>query len=248
MPGQEVGFLVAFSAGLISFLSPCVLPLIPSYLSFVTGLSLADLTGSSLSGKTRRLVFLHALLFVLGFSLVFILMGASVTALGQALKTNQGLITKVGGAIIILFGLYLAGLLPLKFLSREKMFHLHRKPLGFIGSAAVGVTFAAGWSPCIGPILGSILIYASTTSPVEGGISLLSAYSLGLALPFLAASLAVSRFISLFGRFKGYLRVVSVASGLFLVFVGLLVITNYLALLSGYLTSWLLPIFPFLAP
>ncbi|MEE8450240.1 MAG: cytochrome c biogenesis protein CcdA [Thermodesulfobacteriota bacterium] len=244
--GENVPLLVAFGAGIISFLSPCVLPLIPSYLSFITGLTLEDMTAKT---QVRRgLIIIHSLFFVAGFSLVFVLMGASITAAGSALAANRDIITRVGGVIIILMGIHLTGLVRLSFLDRVKLVQLKHKPVGFIGTGVVGIVFAAGWTPCIGPILASILIYASTSSRLETGILLLSVYSLGLGIPFLLTACAVHRFFQFYSRFRRYLRVISIFSGIFLIFAGVLIFTNYLGLLTGYLNAWLLPIFPFLAP
>ena len=247
MSGTEnVSLLLAFGAGIISFLSPCVLPLIPSYLSFITGLTLEDMGGKK--PATRGLIILHSLFFILGFSLVFILLGASITAAGKALSANKEIITRIGGLIIIFLGIHLTGLIRFGFLDQEKLVHLRNKPVGFLGSAAVGIAFAAGWSPCIGPILGSILIYASSSARVETGIVLLSVYSLGLGIPFLLTGLGVHRFFQFYHRFRRHLRFISIASGIFLIFAGVLIFTNYLGLLTGYLNSLLLPVFPFLAP
>jgi cytochrome c-type biogenesis protein len=249
MSGTEnVTLFLAFAAGVISFLSPCVLPLIPSYLSVMTGLTLDDMGGKNPASPAKRgFIIVHSLFFIAGFSLVFVLLGASITAAGQALTANKEIITRVGGLIIIFLGIHLTGLIRFGFLDQEKLVHLKHKPVGFIGSGVVGVVFAAGWSPCIGPILGSILIYASTSSRVETGILLLAVYSLGLGVPFLLTAFAVHRFFQFYHRFRRHLRVISIVSGIFLIFAGVLIFTNYLGLLTGYLNSLLLPIFPFLA-
>ncbi|MBL8985579.1 MAG: cytochrome c biogenesis protein CcdA, partial [Gemmatimonadetes bacterium] len=171
--GPSLGPFVAFLGGLLSFLSPCVLPLVPSYLGFITGFTLEEM------GNRRRLAMIHATLFVIGFSLVFILLGASATALGSALRFYKDAIMRVGGVLIVFFGLYCLGIIKLGFLSQERRMHLDRKPIGFLGSVLVGMAFGAGWSPCIGPILGGILSLAATEADLGRGVWLLVAYSAG---------------------------------------------------------------------
>ena len=230
-PGQ-LDFFLAFSAGLLSFLSPCVLPLVPSYLGFVTGLSLQEMT------VKRRTALVNALLFVLGFSLVFIALGASATVLGRLLNAYQIWIQRVGGTLVILFGLYLLGVFrPLMLLEREQKFQLADKPLGHLGSVLVGMVFAAGWTPCIGPILGGILGLAATRNDVGQGMFLLAAYSAGLAVPFLLAAFAVERFLEWFKAFRRYLPWVKRISGALLIFVGLLMATGQFTRLAGWLQS-----------
>ena len=177
--GQSVGVAVAFSAGLFSFLSPCVLPLFPSYLSFITGMSVADLS-AELSPAVRRRVLLHSIVFVLGFSLVFVGLGASFSAVGQFLLDYRDWIRLVGGALIVIFGLYIAGVFRFGLFARTAQFQLSEKPAGYIGTLLVGVTFAIGWTPCVGPILGAILSLAGTAETVTRGVGLLIAYSAGL--------------------------------------------------------------------
>src|SRR5881628_2883037 len=182
--GESVGVAVSFSAGLFSFLSPCVLPLFPSYLSFITVMSVADLTGE-LSARVRRRILGHALAFVVGFSIVFVALGASFSALGQFLLDHRDWIRRIGGVV---FGLYIVGALRIGILGRTRQWQLREKPAGYLGSLAVGVTFAIGWTPCVGPILGAILSLASTAENVGRGVGLLVAYSAGLGLPFLLAA------------------------------------------------------------
>ncbi len=243
---ESVPLLVAFSAGLLSFLSPCVLPLVPSYVTFVTGLSLDEEERELTPPAVRRAAVLHSLAFIGGFSVVFVVLGASATAAGQFFREHQIAIRKVGGVLVVLFGLYLLGLLPLRFLSLERRVHLGDKPVGYLGTALVGVAFAAGWTPCIGPILGTILTLAATAEQVRTGVLLLAVYALGLGLPFFLASIGTTSFLTLFGRFKRFLRPVSLISGGLLVVVGVLIFTNYLALLSTYLNRLLLPLLPFI--
>ncbi|MBN2705952.1 MAG: sulfite exporter TauE/SafE family protein [Deltaproteobacteria bacterium] len=235
---SQISLLIAFTAGVFSFISPCVLPLIPSYLTYITGISFDDLVDSR-SPAIRRRTLLHSLFFILGFTLVFVALGASATLVGGFFQANQALIRKIGGVIVILLGIHITGLFKLKLLEREKRFEFNDKPLGYLGSVLVGVAFAAGWTPCIGPILASILLYAGTAENVSGGVFLLVAYSLGLGLPFLVSALAFNTFIAYFSRFNRYLRVISIVSGIFLIIVGLLLVFNYLSVFTGFLNLWL---------
>jgi cytochrome c-type biogenesis protein len=232
MPGTEMSLLVAVLAGLLSFLSPCVLPLLPSYLSFIAGLSFEELQGSVANPRTRRAILVNSICFVLGFSLVFIAMGAGATLLGQALFRYQGLIRKVGGVLVILMGLYIAGWLPIPFLMREWRVEAGRRPAGSLGAVLTGITFAAGWTPCIGPILGSILTLASMSQTATSGVLMLAAYSAGLAIPFLLSSLMIDRFLVFFDRFKRFFPVVTRVSGLVLILMGILLVTDYFTLLN----------------
>ena len=159
---ENISFVIALGAGILSFLSPCVLPLLPSYLSFITGISLDELIREERKPKVRKITIIHSLMFILGFSLIFILLGASASLAGKILIKYQGWISRIGGAFIILLGIQFTGLINLNFLQKERKFHLKEKPMGYLGSSLVGVAFAAGWTPCIGPILASILFYAST--------------------------------------------------------------------------------------
>lgn len=232
MQGAELNLLVAVAAGLLSFLSPCVLPLFPSYLSFVAGVSFEELQGSVANPRTRRAILVNSLLFICGFSLVFIALGAGATLLGQALFAYQEAIQRVGGLLVVVLGLYVAGWLRIPFLMREWRVELANRPAGYVGAFLVGITFAAGWTPCIGPILGSILTLASVSQTASTGILMLVAYSVGLAIPFLISALAVERFLVFFDRFKGYLPVVTRISGIILIVLGLLLFFNYFATLS----------------
>jgi cytochrome c-type biogenesis protein len=224
-----LGVFVAFAAGLLSFLSPCVLPLVPSYLGFLTGLTLPE------AQARRRVTVVHALLFVAGFSLVFILLGATATALGRTLNYYQVWVQRVGGALIVVFGLACLGVLPGGFFTRERRLHLEHKPVGYLGSALVGMAFAAGWTPCIGPVLGGILSLAATTVDVQRGVLLLAVYSAGLALPFLLAALAIEWFLQWFQRFRPLLPWVMRLSGGLLVLVGFLLLTGEFTRLAGWL-------------
>ena len=240
---EPLGIVVAFSAGLFSFLSPCVLPLFPSYLSFVTGMSVADLQ-TDLTAATRRRVILHALAFVVGFSIVFVALGASFSAAGQVLLDYRDAIRRVGGVLIIVFGLYIAGLLNFGPFSRTRQWQLREKPAGYIGSLLVGLTFAIGWTPCVGPILGAILSLAGTAETVGRGIGLLVAYSAGLGVPFLLSAVALGMFLRFFKRYRPFIPIVERGAGLILIVVGVLVFTNYYLVLNTWAISitpdWLL--------
>ena len=239
----SLGVAVAFSAGLFSFLSPCVLPLFPSYISFITGMSVGDLT-AELSANARRRVLLHAVAFVLGFSLVFVALGTSFSVAGQLLFRYRDAIRVVGGALIIVFGLYIAGILRIGLLGRTAALQIREKPAGYLGSLVVGVTFAVGWTPCVGPILGAILSLAGTAETVARGVGLLVAYSAGLGVPFLLAALALGPFLKFFNRYRPFIPVVERGAGVLLVIVGVLVLTNYYVVLNSWAISitpeWLL--------
>jgi cytochrome c-type biogenesis protein len=222
-------FALAFVAGLLSFLSPCVLPLIPSYVGFLTGLTLEELE------VRRGTALAHAAWFVAGFSLIFIALGATASALGVLLLRYQVWIGRIGGAVVVLFGLYLLGVLRPGVLMRERKVQLARKPLGYLGSAFVGVTFGAAWTPCIGPILGAILTLAAAQGSVGHGAALLTAYSAGLALPFVVTALALDRFLEWFQRFRPYLVWVERIAGALLIVLGLLLVTDRFTLLAGWL-------------
>ena len=232
MEAPAIGVLIAFSAGLLSFLSPCVLPLIPSYVTFITGVSLDDL------GASRRTALVHGSLFVLGFTIIFVALGAGATVLGQALVQHRQWISRVGGIVIIVFGFYLLGAMNIGFLARERRFHVADKPVGYLGTVFVGFAFGAGWTPCIGPILASILLYTSTQADLGRGMGLLLAYSFGLAVPFLLSAVAIERFSAFFQRMKRQLVWVSRASGVLLIGIGLLMVTNRFTMLSSYLNRW----------
>ena len=192
---------MAFTAGLFSFVSPCVLPIVPSYLCYITGLSFEELSVASPSRQSIKWITIkNSLMFIAGFSLVFILFGATATSLGQFLHFYQATVRKVGGAIVILLGLYIMGILKLGFLMSDKRIHLQNKPAGLAGSFVVGIAFASGWTPCVGPILGTILLYASTENSVLNGITLLTAYSLGIGLPLFLLSLGFNSFLSTYKK------------------------------------------------
>jgi cytochrome c-type biogenesis protein len=227
----SLGLALAFSAGLLSFISPCVLPLVPSYLTFVTGVSFDDLGGS------RRAALVHALLFVLGFTVIFVALGTSATILGRVLIAYRVWITRAGGLLVVLFGLYLMGVVRIAAFDRERRVHLADKPVGYLGTVLVGVAFGAGWTPCLGPILGAILTYTAAAADLSRGLPLLLAYSLGLALPFLLAAVAVERFLETTKRFRRHLARVSQVSGALLLIVGVLMMLDYFTAMATYLQT-----------
>lgn len=231
---------MAFLAGVLSFVSPCVLPLLPSYVSFITGISFADLTGASgLNNRKhiRRLTMINSIIFIAGFSFVFIAMGASSSAIGAIFIQFQDIIRIAGGILVIVFGLFVSGIFNIKFLLREKKIHLSSKPAGFIGTFLVGMTFAAGWTPCIGPMLGAILAIASVSGSMVFGLKLLTLYSLGLGLPFFISSLAVNSFLSYYKKLNKYMNIIKIVSGILLIIFGILLLTNKITMLSGFLPN-----------
>ena len=228
---DSIGLAGVFLAGTISFLSPCVLPLVPGYLSFITGMSLEDLR----TGVDRRAALFHSLLFVSGFTLIFVLMGASASFLGQFFRAYDLWIARIGGVIIIVLGLYLTGVLRLTPLDRERRVHLNDKPVGHLGTLGVGAAFAAGWTPCIGPMLGTALTLAATAEYMWAGVGYLFVYSMGLAVPFLLATLAVGAFLRGFQRFRHLLPALQVTAGVLLIVVGVMLVSGTFTHLSAYL-------------
>lgn len=234
MGDANITFLGAFIAGLLSFLSPCVLPLIPSFITYITGLSFTDLQAEHPSHKVRQQIIIHTLLFIAGFTFVFVLMGASATFIGSFMQAHMPMIRKAGGVLIIVFGIHVSGVIPIHLLLGEKRFTIQRKPAGYLGSFLVGLTFAAGWTPCIGPILASILLVAATEDEVLHGIALLLTYSMGLAIPFFLSSLALHQFLVAFNRYKKYIRIFEIITGMLMVIVGVLIFTNNLSVFQRY--------------
>jgi cytochrome c-type biogenesis protein len=230
----SISFAVAFAAGVLSFLSPCVLPIVPGYLGFITGMSLDELQGT----PSRRAVLVPALFFVAGFSLIFLLLGASATLIGQVMKVYQDWIARIGGLLIIVFGMHLLGVFRVGTLMRERRFHLSRSPAGYAGATVAGAAFGAGWTPCLGPVLGALLTYASTRATLSGGMLLLGSYALGLAVPFLIAAAATGMFLKASQRMRGAIPILEKTSGVILVLVGLLLVSGTFAVLSGWLTRF----------
>jgi len=230
---EDVTYPVALFYGLLSFFSPCVLPLIPSYFCFITGLSLEKLTSVS-NAALRRKILISTLAFVTGFSLVFIALGASASYLGGLLYQHKSIIRIIGGALIILFGLHLAGLLRIPALQYDKRLHINKKPLHFLGTLVIGMAFGAGWTPCIGPILGSLLIMAQAKETVGQGVLLLGIYSVGLALPFIILSIFINYLITFTRQATKVLRYANPVAGVLLIATGILLVTDKLRWLSFY--------------
>jgi cytochrome c-type biogenesis protein len=248
---ENVTLLAAFGAGLLSFISPCVLPLIPGYLSYISGMSLDEMRGTGASHSTtaavavaapaeaRRRVVTSSLAFILGFSIVFVSLGASASVIGQFMMARLDVLGKIAGAIIIVFGLHTMGILRIEWLYQEKRVQTNKRPAGFLGATLVGIAFAFGWTPCIGPILAGILAIAATQDTVGSGVRLLSAYSLGLAVPFFATALAINRFFAAFAKIRRHYHKIELASGALLIVIGALIFTNRFTILAQWLTPYL---------
>lgn len=236
---ESVSVLTAFAAGVVSFLSPCVLPLVPGYISYMSGLSLEELSKGTDRRTVTRKAGLGSVAFVIGFSLVFTLLGASASAAGQFLSRHMGLISKVAGVMIILFGMHTIGILPIRWLAYEKRFNTRNVPPGLVGSFVMGLAFAFGWTPCIGPVLAGILALAAIQDSVTQGMGLLLIYSMGLGIPFILTGFGVNAFLQFFNRYKRFLRWGEVFAGCLLIFVGGLIFTNKLTLIIQYMPQWL---------
>ncbi|MFQ5772810.1 MAG: cytochrome c biogenesis CcdA family protein [bacterium] len=242
---QNLSIIVALGGGLLSFLSPCVLPLVPSYISYIAGVTFDDLRDPDLSRHYRKKVVLNSLFFVLGFSTVFIFLGASFSFLGRFFASHQQVIQRMAGLIIIFFGFYIAGAFKIPFLMRSKEFiPLKTKPTGYMGSTIIGISFGSAWTPCIGPILGSILALAGSANEMRGGVILLTAYSMGFAIPFLLTAWAGGTLLNLSQRFGKLLHVIQIAGGIFLILIGILIFSGYFKVLNslfiGLTPAWLL--------
>ena len=237
----QISYLGALSAGLLSFFSPCVLPLIPAYLCFLGGASLDELTAEGgVDKQVSKRVFISALFFVFGFATVFILMGASATALSRVVIQHIDTLSYIAGVVIVLFGFHYMGLFRISFLNFEKRFHLENKPSGLAGSYLLGLAFAFGWTPCVGPILATILMVAAGNDSILYGTSLLATYATGIGVPFLIAAFAVKPFMGFMARFRKHLHKVEMAIGILLVITGVAIFTGSLADAS----QWLLETFP----
>jgi cytochrome c-type biogenesis protein len=235
---SHTSLMTAFLAGIVSFVSPCVLPLIPSYLMYLSGLSFQQLTRPGEASAVRTAVLVNTVLFVTGFSMVFIALGASASYAGRLLADYQSLIRQAGAMLMIAYGVYFLGLVNLPFLMREHRVHVSRRPAGYLGSFVVGITFAAGWTPCVGPILGTILLYAGTAETLADGVTLLAFYSSGLGVPLLAASLAVHRVLSSFGKIGPYFGAATRASGVVLIAVGIEIYLDKMTLLTALFAQY----------
>ncbi len=239
----NVPLQAAVVAGAISFLSPCVLPLVPSYLCFITGASLDELSaGEGASTARQRRAFVAAVFFVLGFSTVFVALGASASLAGQLLREHLGLLAQIAGVFIIIMGLHFIGLFKIGWLNREARYHARAKPVGLLGAYGIGLAFAFGWTPCIGPVLATILTIAASQQDVARGAGLLAVYSLGLGLPFLLAAAGVGTFLGFLGKFSNHIHRVEQAMGVLLVLTGLMFLTGSMQSLS----YWLIEQFPWL--
>lgn len=240
----DVNVFVAFAAGVFSFLSPCVLPLIPSYLSFVSGISLDEMRNEQGLSRVRWRVILNSIAFIFGFSLVFISLGASASFLGGLFLGYRNSIRILGGVFILLVGLFLVGAFKIAALEQYLQFNLKDKPAGYLGSVLVGITFAVAWTPCVGPILGATLALASTAGEVSRGTLLLTSYAAGLALPFFLSALAINSFFQFSQRLRRYVQTIHTVGGLLLIIVGILLITDYMTMLNAYVLRftphWLL--------
>jgi cytochrome c-type biogenesis protein len=229
---ESISYSAALAAGLLSFFSPCILPLIPAYFTFITGFSLDELTEAR-SRRVRLRVVGATLSYVLGFSLVFVLMGASASFIGKAVFTYRDTIRIIGGILIILLGIHMTGLIRFRPLEFERRLEVRKKPLHFLGTFLVGMAFGAGWSPCIGPLLGSILIVAGNQDTVADGIGLLSVYAAGLAIPFLLLSIFVNSILSFIKKASWSIRYINITAGALLLILGLLLVTDKLALIGA---------------
>ncbi|MFC1513417.1 cytochrome c biogenesis CcdA family protein [candidate division KSB1 bacterium] len=237
----DISIFAAFIAGVISFISPCVLPLVPAYISIMSGVSLDEIRGGE-SKRVKAKVLLSSISFILGFSLVFVLLGASATFIGKFLFQQQLLFRIIAGSVIIIFGLHLTGIFKIKFLLYEQRINKQSSKAGMISTFFIGMAFAFGWSPCLGPILAAILGIAATKETVGQGILLLSFYSLGLGIPFFLTALATDYFIGVFNKIKKHMRMIEIISGVFLIVIGLLIIFDFFTVIASYATKW----FPFL--
>ena len=231
---DNVSFFYAFAAGLVSFLSPCVLPLVPGYISIISGSSLEQLKAQQKDSSLLRTVLMNSIMFIIGFSITFIMMGATASWLGQVLLSHRDLFSKLAGLLLIVFGIHLTGIFKINLLYRDKRFHNVQQPRGLLGALVLGLAFAFGWTPCIGPILASIMAIAATQETVTQGMVLLGVYAAGLGIPFLLTSLAVNPFLSFYGRFKRHFHTVEVVSGALVIAVGVLILTGTLTRLNTW--------------
>ena len=241
MGGFEVSYLGALGAGLLSFLSPCVLPLVPPYLCFLGGVSLDQMADEDgVDRGVQRQVFLAAVIFVLGFTTVFVAFGATASAIGQLVGDYLDILAMGAGVVIIVLGLHFIGLFKIPLLYREARYHAEAKPAGLLGAYIIGLAFAFGWTPCVGPVLAAILFVAGSEDSVAYGASLLAVYSAGLGIPFLAAALAVRPFMAFMGRFRRHMRHVERTMGALLVLTGILFLTGTFSEFA----FWILEAFP----
>jgi len=238
---QEVTLLAAFAAGFLSFISPCVLPLIPGYISFISGMTLEEMQGQDGAGAaaTRRHVLISSIAFVLGFTIIFVAAGASASALGKLMFAYAPILEKVAGTVLILLGLHMMGVFRIKVLESDKRIHTQKRPAGPFGALVVGMAFAFAWTPCIGPILGGILGLAAARESVAEGMQMLAVYSLGLGVPFLLTSVAINRFFTAAARIRKHYRAIELVSGGLMIAIGLLIFFDQFTLIAKYLTPYL---------
>jgi len=239
----EVTIFAAFFAGIVSFLSPCVLPLVPPYLCFLAGSSLEELTDEAADAVVRRRVFLSAFIFVLGFSTVFVALGASASVIGQMLREHMTLLSQIAGVIVIIMGLHFLGVFKFGFLNKDTRYHHDNKPRGMLGSYGIGLAFALGWTPCIGPVLAVILAFAASEESVAKGAFLLAVYSAGLGVPFMAAAFGINPFMNFMKRFRQHMGKIEKVMGGLLVLTGVMFLTGAMQTVS----YWMLEAFPGLA-
>jgi len=236
----DIGFGAAFLAGLLSFVSPCVLPIVPPYLAYLAGVSFSDLQSAEVERERARRIILSAIAFVAGFSTVFVALGATASFIGQTIAQYFGILSIIAGVIIIIMGLHFLGLFRIGFLYREARVDVRNKPAGFVGAYVMGLAFAFGWTPCVGPVLAAILFIAGAEDTALRGAGLLAVYSFGIGLPFVIAAVFASRFISWANRFKRHMATVEKAMGALLVITGLLFVTGQMSRIA----QWLLDTFP----
>lgn len=234
MGGSSVGVGAAFLGGVLSFLSPCVLPLVPGYVSFMSGLSIEELTRGGDEKTAMRHAGWESLFFVAGFTVVFTALGASATAAGRLLAEYSWLVSKLAGAVVVAFGLHMSGVLPIKWLYYQKRADVGAFKPGYAGSFAMGLAFAFGWTPCIGPVLGTILSLAATKESVSQGVGLLLVYSVGLGIPFILTGFAIGKFMKFFARYKNKIHVGEKIAGVLLIAVGLLIFFDRLSFLNRF--------------
>ncbi len=223
--------LYSLAMGLVSFVSPCIMPLIPSYVSYITGISYDELVSKDSRRKNMNMTLLHSLAFVAGFSIVFVLLGASASLAGNLLARHLNTIRIVGGVLIIIMGVFVMDVINIPFLQREAKLHLKTRPAGYIGTIVVGMIFGAGWTPCTGPFLGSVLTLAMTSDTLGTGMVLLMFYSLGLGIPFILSAIAISAFLSSFSKVKKHFKVIKIISGVILIIMGVLLLMNKMTML-----------------
>src|SRR6185295_14577843 len=231
---DNVSFLTAFAAGLLSFLSPCVLPLVPGYISIISGFSLDQLKGKALDSSLKRAVMMSSVMFILGFTISFIALGATATALGKLLLTQMPILRQIAGIIMVVFGLHVLGVFRINALYQDKRMHGVQTSSGMLGALVLGLVFALGWSPCLGPILSVIFGLASQQDTVVKGMFLLFVYSMGLGVPFLLTSLGLNRFLAFYNRFKKHFRVLEIVSGILILGIGVLIFTDQMTRMNQY--------------